>query len=101
MDIFMFMNTTSLHPLLQKAASIQRMIRGSLSIIREGPEGPYYNHQCRVSGKNCTRYVSRDQVPAFQEAIEAHKQFARCVEEYVEQISSATCAEIAGESKKK
>ena len=95
------MNIPFLHPLLQKAASIQRMVRGSLSVIRKGPDGPYFNHQCREGGKTCTRYVPKDQAPAMREAIEAHHQFVECIDKYVDHISKATRAQIANDSKKK
>jgi hypothetical protein len=77
------------------------MERGKLSIIRHGPEGPYYNHQCRCEGKNVSRYVSRDQVPAVQEAIEAYSKFNDLIEQYVDQIVEQTRSEIAVDAKKK
>ena len=32
--------------LLRDLAQIQRLERGSVSVLRQGPNGPYYNHQC-------------------------------------------------------
>ena len=87
--------------LLQKAAEISRMERGKLSIIRQGPNGPFYNHQCRKDGKNVTRYVPGDQAPAVQEAIEGYESFQNLVEQYADQIVEKTRAEIAQGSKKK
>ena len=52
--------------LLQQIAQIQHMERGKLCVLREGPEGPYYNHQSWENGKNVSHYVPQDQVPAFQ-----------------------------------
>lgn len=92
---------TDLQTLLQKAAEITRMERGKLSIIREGPNGPFYNHQFRQDGKNVTRYVPREQAPAVQEAIEGYESFQNLVEQYVDQIVEKTRAEIAQGSKKK
>lgn len=40
---------------LRDLAQIQRLDRGSLSIIRQGPTGPYYNHQCYEDGRNVSR----------------------------------------------
>ena len=87
--------------LLEQAAQIQRMERGKLSILREGPEGPYFNHQCRQDGKNVSRYVPRDQVQATQEAIDGYNQFTQLIEEYVDLSVAKTRAEIAARSKKK
>ena len=87
--------------LLQQAAQIPRLERGKLSIMREGPSGPFYNHQCREDGKNVSRYIPRDQVPAVQEAIDGHAKFQALIEEYVDQIVDQTRQEIAAGSKKK
>ena len=95
--------TTSLplHPLLQQAAQIAHLERGSLSIIRQGPDGPYFNHQCRQDGKNVSRYVPRDQVPAVQAALDGYQQFQQCIAAYVDQKVAQTRALIAADSKKK
>lgn len=87
--------------LLQQAAQIPRLERGKLSILREGANGPFYNHQCRQEGKNVSRYIPRDQVPAVQEAIDGYAKFEALIEEYVDQIVDQTRAEIAARSKKK
>lgn len=87
--------------LLQQAAQIPRLERGKLSILREGANGPFYNHQCREEGKNVSRYVPRDQVPAVQEAIDGYAKFEALIEEYVDQIVDQTRGEIAAHSKKK
>lgn len=87
--------------LLQQAAQISRLERGKLSILREGTTGPFYNHQCRQEGKNISRYIPRDQVPAVQEAIDGYAKFEALIEEYVDQIVDQTREEIAAGSKKK
>ena len=86
--------------LLQKVAEIPQMERGSLSIIRQGPDGPYYNHQCREDGKQVSRYVPRDQVEAVQRAIDGYQEFKQHVENYVDAAVTRTRAEIAAGSKK-
>ena len=91
----------SLHPLLQQAAQIAHLERGSLSIIRQGPDGPYFNHQCREGGKHVSRYVPRDQVPAVQAALDGYQQFQQCIEAYVDQKVGQTRAQISAGSKKK
>jgi len=87
--------------LLQQAAQIPRLERGKLSILRESPSGPFYNHQCRQDGKNVSRYIPRDQVPAVQEAIDGYAKFEALIGEYVDQIVDKTRGEIAARSKKK
>ncbi|MFN0126362.1 MAG: DUF6788 family protein [Verrucomicrobiales bacterium] len=68
--------------LMEEISSIQRMERGHLSIIRQGPGGPYYNLQRRVDGRNLTEYVPRDQVPILGEHIAAHERFKELVTQY-------------------
>ena len=91
----------ALHSLLQQAAQIPQLERGSLSVIRQGPDGPYFNHQCRQDGKSVSRYVPRDQAPAVEAAIAGYGQFQQLIDEYVDQKVSETRAEIAADSKKK
>ena len=87
--------------LLQQIAQIQHMERGKLCILREGPEGPYYNHQSWENGKNVSRYVPRDQVPAFQEAIAGYEKFQKLIEAYSQILIQQTRAELATGFKKK
>ncbi len=87
--------------LLQQMAQIQHMERGKLCIIRQGPDGPYYNHQIWEDGKNTTRYVPRQQVEAMAEAIAGFQSFARLSEQYVELMVEKTRAERADGFKKK
>jgi len=87
--------------LLQAMAQIQRMDRGSLSVIGQGPEGSYYNHQCYENGRNVSRYVPREQVVELQEAIEGHRRFQHLVEQYVQRVVQKTRAERQAALKKK
>jgi hypothetical protein len=77
------------------------MERGKLCILRHGPDGPYYNHQIWENGKNVSRYVPRDQVPAFQEAIAGYEQFRNLTEQYAQTIIQKTRAELATGLKKR
>ena len=95
------MNTTKPAPLFEKMAQIQRMERGKLTVMREGPEGSYYKHQAWENGKNFSRYVSRDQAAAVQEAIEGYQKFQELTEQYAEAIIDKTRGELAANSKKK
>jgi hypothetical protein len=87
--------------ILQQIAEIKTMERGKLSAIREGPTGPFYKIQAREEGKNLTRYVPRDQVPATQEAIQGYQKFQALTEEYAQLKIEETRAAIAAGSKKK
>jgi hypothetical protein len=96
------MNTeTTPESILHDIAQIQRMDRGTVSIIRQGPEGPYYNHQCYEQGRNTSRYVPREQVPALAEAINGYHRFEKLLEQYVELVVTQTRAERQGGLKKK
>ena len=87
--------------LLQQIAQIQQLERGKLCVIRQGPDGPYYNHQTWENGQNVSCYVARDQVPALQQAIAGYEQFEALVEQYVQLKVRQTRAERAAGSKKK
>ena len=91
----------SAQAILQQIAAIQTMERGKLSVMREGPSGPFYKIQGREAGKNLTRYVPRDQVPATQEAIEGYKRFQALSERYAQLKIEETRAAITAGSKKK
>jgi hypothetical protein len=77
------------------------MDRGTMSIIRPGPQGPYYNHQCYEAGKNVSRYVPADHVPQLQAALKGYHQFQQLVDQYVELMVQKTRAERAAGAKKK
>jgi hypothetical protein len=87
--------------ILEQIAHIQTMERGKLSIIKEGASGPFYKLQARENGKNLTRYIPREQVPAVQEAIAGYQRFVSLTEEYAHQVITHTRAAIAADFKKK
>jgi hypothetical protein len=87
--------------ILQNIAQLHRLDRGSVSVIRHGPDGPYYNHQCYENGRNVSRYVPGDQVADLKEAIKSHRQFQKLVEQYVQLMVERTRAERQAGSKKK
>ena len=87
--------------LLHQIAQIQHMERGKLCILRQGPDGPYYNHQTWENGKNVARYVPRDQLPALQEAIAGYERFQTLTEQYAQLVIEKTRAERASPTKKK
>ncbi len=87
--------------LLNQIAQLQHLERGKLCVIRQGPHGPYYNHQTWENGKNISCYVPQDQVPALREAIAGYKQFQTLVEQYVQLLVQKSRAERAVGFKKK
>jgi hypothetical protein len=87
--------------LLQQIAQIQQMERGKLCVMRQGPEGPYYNHQTWEKGKNVSRYVPQAQVEALQKAIAGYEQFQSLSEQYAEGMVQKTRQELATGFKKK
>jgi hypothetical protein len=96
----MAMNNPDPAHLLKQIAQIQRMERGKLSVIREGPEGPYYKLQAWEDGKNMSRYVPSDQAAAVQKAIDGYQQFNQLTEHYAQQVIEKTRAELLTTSKK-
>jgi len=87
--------------LLQAIAQIEHMERGTVSVIRQGPSGPYYNHQCYEQGKNVSRYVPGDQVADLKAALAGHQQFQQLTDQYVQLVVERTRAERQAGSKKK
>ncbi len=87
--------------ILQNLAQIQRLDRGSVSVIRQGQTGPYYNHQCYENGRNVSRYVPAEQVPELQAAIADYQRFQQLVQQYVELLVQRTRDQRQAGSKKK
>ena len=87
--------------LLNDIAQIQHLDRGTVSVLRQGPQGPYYNHQCYESGRNVSRYVPAEQVPDLQAAIEGYRQVQELMAQYVQLMVEKTRAERAAGVKKK
>lgn len=87
--------------ILRQLAQIQRMEPGKLCVIGQGPNGPYYNLQCREKGKTLTRYVPADQVPLVAEHTANYRHFYALVEQYAQRIVERTRAERAAGAKKK
>lgn len=100
-DTFTMNHSHSLSPVLRQIGQIQSMERGKLSVIKESASGPFYKLQAREHGKNVTRYVPREQVPAVQQAIEGYKQFQALTQQYADEVITQTRAAIAAGSKKK
>jgi hypothetical protein len=95
------MNQTTPAQILQQITQIQHMEPGKLCVIGQGPNGPYYNLQCREKGKTLTRYVPADQVPMVTEHTASYQQFQALVAQYAQFIVDRTRAERAAGAKKK
>ena len=89
---------TSPQSLLQQIAQIQHMERGKLCIIREGPEGPYYNHQTWENGRNVVGYVPRQRVTALQKAIDGYQQYLKLTKAYADAVIRRTRQRQAAKS---
>ena len=87
--------------ILQGMNAITRMQRGKLCTQSRGPSAPpFYKLQCWRNGKNHTRYVPQEEVPALQEALAGHQRFQQLAEEFVDLTVSMTQAEEVAERKK-
>jgi len=96
------MNTKSTpQSVLHDIAQIQRMERGTVSVIRQGPQGPYYNHQCYEEGRNVSRYVPSEQVGEIRDAIQGYQRFQALAQQYAQLVVEKTRAEREAGSKKK
>ena len=96
------MNTkSSPQSLLHDIAQIQHLERGTLSVIRQGPAGPYYNHQCYEEGRNVSRYVPLEQVGEIKEAIDGYHRFQMLVQQYAQIMVEKTRADRETTFKKK
>lgn len=87
--------------LLNEIAQIQRLDRGTVSVLRQGPQGPYYNHQCYEQGRNTSRYVPAEQVPDLQAAIAGYHRVQELMAQYVQLLVEKTRAERTAGAKKK
>src|SRR5260370_37340415 len=102
MLIYTLPMNTPLSPqsLIEQILQIQRMEHGSLCIIRQGPNGPYYNLNSWEDGKNCCRYLPQDKVPEDQQAIEGYHKYQQLTEQYAQQVIEQTRAQLSIANKK-
>jgi len=87
--------------LLQQIAQIQHMEPGKLCVLRQGPNGPYYNLQWREQGQALSRYVPADQVEMLAQHTANYQRFQNLVDQYAQLIIERTRAERAAGFKKK
>ena len=87
--------------LLEQILKIERMEHGSLCVIGQGPNGPYYNLNSWEDGQNQCRYLPQDKAPAVQQAIEGYQKYQQLTEQYAQQVIEQTRAELEIGVKKK
>lgn len=95
------MKATPLPEILQQIAAITAMEPGQMSVIRQGPNGPYFNLQHRENGRNITEYIPTGQVALVERNIAAYQQFTRLVGEYADQVAEQSRDERRAGLKKK
>lgn len=101
-EYILFMNyQPTPQSLLHEIARIQQLERGTISVLREGPHGPYYNHQCYEDGRNVSRYVPAAEVPRLQAAIDGYRRVQELMAQYLQLLVDNTRAERASGAKKK
>ncbi len=81
--------------LLEQILHLQHMEHGSISVVRTGPKGPYYNLNSWEHGKNRCRYLPLDKLPAVQQAIAGYQKYQQLTEQYAQQIIDQTRAELS------
>lgn len=87
--------------ILQEMNVITRMERGKLCTQSRGPSfPPFHKLQCWHKGKNHTRYVPLDKVPALQQALAGHQRFQQLAEEFVAVTVAMTRQEQPADRKK-
>src|SRR5271165_638041 len=98
------MNPPEKTRILQQIASIPVMERGKLSDYsfkeRRGTSGPYHKLQYWRDGKNHTRYVSAEELPAVEAALAGHARYRQLTEQYADLVVEETRQNIASSKKK-
>lgn len=91
------MNQLQKTRLLQQIAAIPTMERGKLS---PHSSGRHQKLQCWQEGKNHTRHVSADELPAVQSALAGYAQYRQLTEQYADLVIRETRQHIADAKKK-
>jgi hypothetical protein len=88
------MNTPDKRQILTQIAAISAMERGKLSAYsfkdRPGQAGPYYKLQQWEGGKNHTRYVPADELPAVEAALAGYAQYDQLTRQYADLVVAET-----------
>jgi hypothetical protein len=83
--------------LLEQIAAIPAMERGKLS---PHSSGRHHKLQCWQEGKNHTRHVPADELPALQGALAGYAQYRQLTEQYADLVIQETRQNIAAAKKK-
>jgi hypothetical protein len=86
--------------ILGQIAGIEQMEPGKLCVIRQSPQGAYFNLQSREDGQPVCRYVPREQAEAVRQNTENYRQFESLVDEYAQLIITRTREERQAAQKK-
>jgi hypothetical protein len=94
------MSKLSRQQILQQIAAIPAMERGKLSAYtykdRSPRAIPHQKLQAWEDGKNHTRFVPEDEVPAVQAALEGYAQYQELTREYADLVITKTRQNIPG-----
>jgi hypothetical protein len=97
------MNELTRQQILQEIAAIPAMERGKLSAYtfkNRSPRAiPHLKLQTWEQGKNHTRFVPPEEVPAVQAALEGYAQYQQLTREYADLVIAETRQSIAGSKK--
>lgn len=88
--------------ILRRIAAIPAMERGKLSAYaheRLGTSGPYHRLQQWKDGKNHTRHIPTEELPAVQAALAGYADFQQLTEQYADVVVAETRQNLA-EAKK-
>lgn len=91
------MNQSRKTQLLEQIAAIPAMERGKLS---PHSSGRHQKLQCWQAGRNHTRHVAADELPAVERALAGYAQYRQLTEEYADLVIQETRQNIATAKKK-
>jgi hypothetical protein len=91
------MNPSQKTQLLEQIAAIPAMERGKLSLHSSGR---HQKLQCWEKGRNHTRHVAADELPAVENALAGYAQYRHLTEEYADLVIQETRHNIAAAKKK-
>lgn len=91
------MNPSKKTHLLEQIAAIPAMERGKLS---PHSSGRHQKLQCWQAGKNHTRHVAADELPAVESALAGYAHYRQLTEAYADLIIQETRQNIAAAKKK-
>ena len=91
------MNPSNKLRLLEQIAAIPAMERGKLSAHSSGR---HQKLQCWQAGKNHTRHVTADELPALESALTGYAQYRQLTEQYADLVIQETRQNLADAKKK-